>query len=155
MGEADDAQLDEMLLRWEELHEQGRAVSIEELCAGSPELTGELCRRIDALLALEVALEASKEGSGLNSPRTRTAVEPHRVARSSAEFQDLRFLAEGALGEVFRAHHAELNREVALKFIKQARAGDEESRHRFTQEAEITGSTRTSGNRAGLCYRYG
>jgi serine/threonine protein kinase/Flp pilus assembly protein TadD len=138
MVETDDPRLNEMLLRWEELHDQGHVVSIAELSAGSPELAGELYRRIEALLALDTALGTPSDGSALKSSSIRRSGTAHRKARSSAEFQDLRFLAEGALGEVYRAQHPELNREVAIKFIKHARVGDEASRRRFMQEAEIT-----------------
>ena len=62
-----------------------------------------------------------------------------RSATARAEFRDLRFHAAGALGEVFTARNAELNREVALKFLKSERIGDPDSRRRFLQEAEVTG----------------
>ena len=54
------------------------------------------------------------------------------------EYRDLRYHAGGALGEVFTAKNAELNREVALKFLKPSRACDPESRRRFFLEAEVT-----------------
>jgi eukaryotic-like serine/threonine-protein kinase len=56
-----------------------------------------------------------------------------------AEFHELRFHAAGALGEVFMARNAELNREVALKFLKPERSKDPDSLRRFLQEAEVTG----------------
>ena len=59
--------------------------------------------------------------------------------RRGPNYRDLRFHAAGALGEVFLARNAELNREVALKFLKPGRARDPESLRRFLQEAEITG----------------
>src|SRR5262249_57331279 len=65
---------------------------------------------------------------------------PHlRSATARAAFRDLCFHAAGALGVVFTARNAELNREVALKFLRPERAGDPDSRRRFLQEAEITG----------------
>jgi hypothetical protein len=71
--------------------------------------------------------------------RSTVADAPSREsAMARAEFRDLRFHAAGALGEVFLARNAELNREVALKFIKPARLGDPDSLRRFLQEAEVT-----------------
>jgi hypothetical protein len=46
IADADDPRLDELLLRWEELHEQGQSLSADELCSTCPELAGELGRRI-------------------------------------------------------------------------------------------------------------
>src|SRR5205823_151194 len=43
------------------------------------------------------------------------------------------------LGEVYLAHDAELNRQVALKQIRDRLADHPESRSRFLREAEITG----------------
>jgi serine/threonine-protein kinase len=61
------------------------------------------------------------------------------TATARAEFCDLRFHASGALGEVYLARNAELNRDVALKFLSPNRTSDPESLRRFLQEAEVTG----------------
>jgi tetratricopeptide (TPR) repeat protein/tRNA A-37 threonylcarbamoyl transferase component Bud32 len=60
-------------------------------------------------------------------------------------FQVLRPHAKGGLGEVFVAHDCELNRQVALKEIKDQYAQDPESRARFLLEAEVTGSLEHPG----------
>src|SRR5207237_9968300 len=41
--------VEELLLRWEELREQGKEIAAEELCAEAPELAGELRRRLEQL----------------------------------------------------------------------------------------------------------
>jgi serine/threonine protein kinase len=56
----------------------------------------------------------------------------------ASRFVNLRFHARGGLGEVFRAHESSLNREVAVKFIKPSRAGEDASRAQFLMEGEIT-----------------
>lgn len=60
-------------------------------------------------------------------------------------FHILRAHAEGGLGRVFVAVDRQLHREVALKQIKEERAGAEQSRDRFLFEAEVTGGLEHPG----------
>ncbi|MFN9718704.1 MAG: serine/threonine-protein kinase [Planctomycetota bacterium] len=66
-------------------------------------------------------------------------------AVSQARFRILRPHAKGGLGQVSVALDCELNREVALKELQENLAEDEQSRLRFNQEAEITGSLEHPG----------
>jgi serine/threonine protein kinase len=134
-----DPRLDELLLRWEELQELGQGRSADELCSACPELAGELARRIALLRQLDPLLADTKVLS-------RDELGPHAAGGSTREFataradyRDLRYHAAGALGEVFLARNVELNRDVALKFLKPNRIRDPESLRRFRQEAEVTG----------------
>jgi len=52
---------------------------------------------------------------------------------------------QGGLGEVFLARDGEVNREVALKQLKEEVATDRQSRARFVFEAEITGNLEHPG----------
>jgi tetratricopeptide (TPR) repeat protein len=72
---------------------------------------------------------------------------PPLGARTEAgpRFQILRPHARGGLGEVFVAHDCELNRQVALKEIKDQYVQDPDSRARFVLEAEVTGSLEHPG----------
>jgi serine/threonine protein kinase len=54
-------------------------------------------------------------------------------------YRRLRVHASGGLGEVFVALDEELNREVALKEIRERFADQPSSRARFLREAEVTG----------------
>src|SRR5262249_29120051 len=54
-------------------------------------------------------------------------------------YRDLRLIARGGLGEVYRAFDAALRREVAVKQIRGDRSDDAGCRSRFLLEAEITG----------------
>ena len=60
-------------------------------------------------------------------------------------FRVVRPHARGGLGEVFVAVDEELNREVALKEIRDRHADDPASRRRFLLEAEITGGLEHPG----------
>jgi serine/threonine-protein kinase len=66
-------------------------------------------------------------------------------ASAAHRFRILRLHAEGGLGEVFVAQDLELNREVALKQIKEQCADDPSSRERFLFEAEVTGGLEHPG----------
>lgn len=72
-------------------------------------------------------------------------VAPPSPAGEHARFQILRHHASGGLGEVFVARDHELGREVALKQIQAAHAGNAQSRERFVREAEITGGLEHPG----------
>jgi eukaryotic-like serine/threonine-protein kinase len=141
-----DAQsrIDELLLRWEELHEQGQEVTVDQLCPDSPELAAELARRISALremgplFATVHGLAREPSPHPIETSASSEANRGREYASARAEYRDLRYHASGALGEVFMARNAELNREVALKFLKPSRARDAESRRRFFLEAEVT-----------------
>jgi serine/threonine protein kinase len=70
---------------------------------------------------------------------------PSSDAPAASRFRSLRFHRAGGLGEVFVAEDVELHREVALKEIKQAYAGQGERRERFVVEAEIAGNLEHPG----------
>ena len=65
-------------------------------------------------------------------------------AANGSNFQILRPLARGGLGEVFVARDARLNREVALKLVLQS-PGEPQGKVRFLLEAEITGGLEHPG----------
>ena len=114
----DDPRLAELLLRWEELREQGQSPSAEELCCTCPDLAEELSHRIALLRKMDPLLDGTQTAAA-DQPRPAPGVGSSRQsATARADFCDLRFHAAGALGEVFMARNAELNREVALKFLK-------------------------------------
>jgi serine/threonine protein kinase len=49
-------------------------------------------------------------------------------------------IGEGGMGQVFRAHDTRLNRDVALKILPDAVAGDPDRLARFTREAQTLAS---------------
>jgi serine/threonine-protein kinase len=127
--------------RREGLHRQERCISNGHLSSTHSDPATEPSRWVADLAD---TLPASEEaGRFCDEPRPASPSSEERHHRQSAtahaEFLDLRFHATGALGEVYIARNVELNREVALKFIKPERSGDVDSRRRFLLEAEVTG----------------
>lgn len=143
--ECQETCLSDLLIRWEELRERGQTFPTEELCAGHPELADALRRRVEVLQAMDPLLGPTSvpgEDSTADSPAPWSPGAGARVRRSascSSTYSNFRFHAAGGLGEVFMAHGEDLHRDVALKFVKPQIALDPDSRHRFLQEAEVTG----------------
>ena len=46
-----------LIERWERMQQQGTPLTIEDLCAGCPELVEEVRRRINALQAMDSAID--------------------------------------------------------------------------------------------------
>ncbi len=118
MTDKDEDLLADLLLRWEELREQGQDVSALELCQGCPHLTDELARRINALKVtswldkpVDVrAADLDSPNSGNHEPRTL-------VGRYHLD----QLIAEGGFAQVWRAYDLELHRFVAVKVPKPSR----------------------------------
>jgi serine/threonine protein kinase len=98
-----DADLIELLVRWEELRGQGREVPVRELCVGRPELAPELERRIHGLKTLAGAMDT---------------VDGTTIPPVPEGFRMIRCLGGGSYGEVWLAEDLDLNRFVALKTLK-------------------------------------
>jgi serine/threonine-protein kinase len=139
--------LDALVRKHLEKHRDDADESLSSLgrTQGAPE--GLADRVVDPALRTRLArLEAP--GSTVRTDYVPTFSEteaPGPDVDGASRFRILRSHAEGGLGRVFVALDRELNREVALKQIKEERLGMQASRARFVFEAEVTGNLEHPG----------
>jgi Tol biopolymer transport system component len=122
--------------RWQQIEELYHA-ALEDR-AVLDQADPELRREVESLLAQE-------KGAGfLESPALEVAAQQlagrDLVGRRIGSYQILSQLGAGGMGEVYRAKDTKLKREVALKVLPEAFAGDPERMARFQREAEVLAS---------------
>src|SRR5213593_3882848 len=111
-----------------------RAAYIAEACAGNAELRQEL----ESLLAHH---EQAK--SFIESPAYAVTAEtilddellPPLIGRKFGPYQVLSLLGQSGMGEIYLALDGELQRKVALKFLRSDLIGDKSRMQRLRQEA--------------------
>jgi serine/threonine-protein kinase len=131
---SDDTTLADLLLRWEELREQGRDVPAEELARDRPELAGELQRRIVALEALRWVRAGETAGQSITVSEAADAVEcPPEVLAGRYRLE--RRIAEGGFAHVWQGSDLATGRRVAVKIAKQHRVASPDQLEAFRDEA--------------------
>jgi tRNA A-37 threonylcarbamoyl transferase component Bud32/streptogramin lyase len=127
----DEDRLLDLLMRWEELRNRGRAISVEELARDSPHLQAELRKRITALTAtawLEKPLD-DEDPPEADYPAPSTSAPKIFGGRYRLDA----ILAEGGFAQVWKGTDLELKRVVAIKIPKPSRLQSAES---FISEAQ-------------------
>ena len=131
------SQIDDLLDKWEELNEQGDAISPEELCRNHPELLSEVQWQINALKAVNSNFGVAREDEAPADSVVNTSFIPPQDIQLSARYQLKGCHATGGLGQVFIAHDKVLHRKVAIKFPRRQGMSQDQIA-RFEQEARIT-----------------
>jgi serine/threonine-protein kinase len=148
-ADSKEGRLSELVVAWVERRERGEHVPAEALCPDDPGLAAELRRRIEELGGTGSlmstpgpitfpAVPGSTDDGAVTATPSEAACDP-LFAACSSRYRDLRFHAQGGLGTVYLGHADDLNRDVALKFVKSDLASDPNVRRRFLREAEVTG----------------
>jgi WD40 repeat protein/serine/threonine protein kinase len=130
--------LDLIYVEYSVRRELGETPVAEEFLERFPQWRDLLQRQFQLDDLLDEGPALLEEGDGCSAP-TQAA------ASSASRFRIQGPLASGGIGQVMRALDMELRREVAVKEIQPALAGNQEVRARFLREAEITGQLEHPG----------
>ncbi len=134
----------DLVVLWEELHEAGTPVPIEELCQDCPELLPALRKRLKALGALDAVLaNETNPGSATIAKEQKSEieklsrqVEPQPVIPG---YEIIRELGRGGMGVVYEARQIRLNRLVAVKVLLGGSYATVTSQERFKAEVDAIG----------------
>lgn len=134
-----DAQLAELLSRWEVARERGETLTPEALCTECPQRLPEVREQIDKLAQMDRWLDT--KGRTRTGERTHVQMDADIQADLTIEsrYGAVHFLDRGGLGIVCVGHDDRLHRDVALKFIDDHHSGIPECLQQFLVEAEVTG----------------
>jgi serine/threonine protein kinase len=110
-----DPRVSELLLRWQELRQEGQSVAAADLCAECPELAEELQRRMETVDYWEGLLGAGEEEEA-SGP----------VPASFGKFQVVRVLGGGGQASTLLAIDPDLRCHVVLKLYHRARTPAEQ-----------------------------
>jgi len=102
-----DANLDDLLLEWEDRRDRGDSVSASDLCSGQPSLTLELGRCIKLLEECEPLFEFQSESSTV----------PTVIPRRLGQFEIRAVIGKGGVGIVYEGWDTALSRKVAIKML--------------------------------------
>ena len=127
--ESQGGPVSQLLLRWEELRQQGRDVTPEELCRDHPDLLETVRQRVAALQAVYGVPNRLPTTDPMETTGPRP---PSRVPG----YELIRTLGRGGMGVVYLARDARLDRAVALKMILAGADALPSERLRFQVEAE-------------------
>src|SRR5262249_21555472 len=111
-----EALLGDLLMRWEELRQQGKSVAAEDLCTDTPELRDELHRRIEALKALDQVLAITPQPRH-SSLTCEQSAPPPRELPAIPGYEVLGELGHGGMGVVYKVRNVGIGRIEALKMM--------------------------------------
>src|SRR5262245_172954 len=129
-----DERLIDLLLRAEDLQQQGRPITAEDLCRTCPELWPELQRLLSGVAQVERLLSPERpEGTSATKP----APWPTFVTPEIRGYKILREIGRGGMGIVYEAVQTSLDRHVDLKVLPNHSFLDPRQLQRFQRESRL------------------
>jgi serine/threonine-protein kinase len=147
-----ETRLSDLLMEWEQRRLQGEVVTVDELCADTPELRDELERRIHALQALDPILALTPDWAGTTGPAVAHGPRSTRLPTVSG-YEVLGKLGEGGMGVVYKVRNLAIDRIEALKMMRPLLALTPQVSQRF--EKEIRGTAQLEHPRIVRIYAAG
>jgi serine/threonine-protein kinase len=132
-----ETRLSDLLMEWESRRLQGEAVTLDELCADTPELREELARRIRALEALDPILALTPDWAGTTGPNVAPGLRTSRLPTVPG-YEMLGKLGEGGMGVVYKVRYLATGRIEALKMMRPMLALTPQVSQRFQKEIRGT-----------------
>ena len=134
----------DLVVLWEELHEAGTPVTIEELCKDCPELIPDLRTRLKALGALDAVLVNETTEGTVTVVNDKNSASDNLAVRIGSQpvipgYEIIRELGRGGMGVVYEARQQRLNRHVAVKVLLGGRYATAKSQERFKAEVDAIG----------------
>src|SRR5262249_15233260 len=117
----------ELLVQWEELRQQGKTATPEELCPDDARLQAMLRERLARRQRLHAVLDLPTRHEPVARPASLPVIDGYEIGQ---------LLGRGGMGLVFKARQTALKRHVALKIVLSGAHAGAEERARFRTEAE-------------------
>jgi serine/threonine protein kinase/tetratricopeptide (TPR) repeat protein len=128
-----------------DLPREQRSIYLDEACAGDDKLR----REVEALLKYYDTNNSFLENRALDDAARQfitqpsaPPVAPSMIGRQIENYRVLALLGAGGMGEVYLAHDANLDIDVAIKFLPAAYADDPEWQARFNREGRLNAAVK-------------
>lgn len=137
---SDDPRLDQLLERWEDLRDEGREASAEDLCREFPNLLAELKQRIACLKAMDWLLKQD-----VAEAQVAAEMAWHNLPKTLGRYRLDELIGTGGFGQVWKGFDPELQRPVAIKVPRPDRISLPDQAENFLEEARKVAQLRHPG----------